>query len=305
MSISVVNDEPKFLTGSDDRVFKTLVNSGEKGKIILEAILKTVFEETVEVLEFLSVEQPLEKVTEKKKTLDCLVKVKDKYVNVEINLNDYDIAKAVRNFAYLCSFYSQNTRKGQTYDTETLCVQVNINFGYSPYNRSDKIVTKAYMQDEDGVIIDNFAIWNMYVENIRRLCYNNSKERDKYRYILMLDEDKDNLELFYPSDDIVSIYKGELMRLNSDADFVWDITEEEDAQKLFNTRMYLAEKEGLEKGMAQGMAQGIEQGIEQKNIDVIKNMLSLNASIEDITKVVELSVDEVKKIIIDNKLEGD
>ena len=45
---------------------------------------------------------------------------------------------------------------------------------------------------------------------------NNSKERDKYRYILMLDEDKDNLELFYPSDDIVSIYKGELMRLNSD-----------------------------------------------------------------------------------------
>ena len=43
MSISVVSDKPKFLTGSDDRVFKTLVNSGEKGKIILEAILKTVF----------------------------------------------------------------------------------------------------------------------------------------------------------------------------------------------------------------------------------------------------------------------
>ena len=53
------------------------------------------------------------------------------------------------------------------------------------------------------------------------------------------------------------------------------------------------------------MANGLAQGIEQKNIDVIKNMLSLNASIEDITKVVELSVDEVKKIIIDNKLEGD
>lgn len=102
----------------------------------------------------------------------------------------------------------------------------------------------------------------------------------------MQNEDKDNLELFYPSDDIVSIYKSELMRLNSDADFVWDITEE-DAQKLFNTRIYLAEKVVPEKGMA--------QGIEQKNIDVIKNMLSLNTSIEDITKVVELSVDEVKK----------
>ena len=308
MSISVVSDKPKFLTGSDDRVFKTLVNSGEKGKIILEAILKTVFEETVEVIEFLTVEQPLEKVTERKKTLDCLVKVKDKYVNVEINLNDYDIAKAVRNFAYLCSFYSQNTRKGQTYDTETLCVQVNINFGYSPYNRSDKIVTKAYMQDEDGVIIKNFAIWNMYVENIKRLCYNNPKERDKYRYILMLDEDKDNLELFYPSDDIVSIYKGELMRLNSDADFVWDITEEEDAQKLFNTRMYLAEKEGLEKGMAQGIERGIEQGIEQgiergiergieqTNLDNARKMKEKGFSIKDIQDITGLSEEEIKEL---------
>ena len=179
MPTTVISDKPKFLTGSDDRVFKTLVNSGEKGKIILEAILKTVFEETVEVIEFLSVEQPLEKVIDRKKVLYCLVKVSDKYVNVEINLNDYDIAKAVRNFAFLCSFYSQNTRKGDAYDTETLCVQVNINFGYSPYNRSDKIMTKAYMQDEDGVIIDNFAIWNVFVENIKRVCYNSSKERDK------------------------------------------------------------------------------------------------------------------------------
>lgn len=37
MSISVVSDKSKFLMGSNDRVFKTLVNSGEKGKIILEA----------------------------------------------------------------------------------------------------------------------------------------------------------------------------------------------------------------------------------------------------------------------------
>ncbi len=293
MPITVISDKPKFLTGSDDRVFKTLVNSGEKGKIILEAILKTVFEETVEVIEFLSVEQPLEKVIDRKKVLDCLVKVSDKYVNVEINLNDYDIAKAVRNFAFLCSFYSQNTRKGDAYDTETLCVQVNINFDYSPYNRSDKITTKAYMQDEDGVIIDNFAIWNVFVENIKRVCYNNPKERDKYRYILMLDEDKDNLELFYPSDDIVSIYKGELMRLNSDADFVWDITPEEDAKKLFNTRLRLAEKEI----MAQGLAQGIEQGIEQNRIEMIKNFYKIGTPIEDIAKASNLSVDEVKKII--------
>ena len=292
MPTSAIAEKPKFLVGSNDRVFKTLVNSGEKGKIILEAVLKTVFEETVEVLEFLSVEQPLEKVTDRRKVLDCLVKVSDKYVNVEINLNDYDTAKAVRNFAYLCSFYNQNTRKGDSYDTETLCVQININFGSSPYNRSDKIMTKAYMQDEDGVIIANFAIWNVFVENIKRVCYNNSKERDKYRYILMLDEDKDNLDLFYPSDDIVSIYKGELMRLNSDADFVWDITPEEDAKKLYNTRLRLAEKEI----MAQGLAQGIEQGIEEEKLNNAKKMKEKGFSVKDIQDITGLSEEEILKL---------
>ena len=297
MSVAAVSDKPKFLIGSNDRVFKTLVNSGEKEKIILEAVLKTVFEEPVEVLEFLSVEQPLEKVIDKKKVLDCLVKVSNRYVNVEINLNDYDTAKAVRNFAYLCSFYSQNTRKGDSYDTESLYVQVNINFGYSPYNRSNKIMTKAYMQDEDGVIIDNFAIWNVFVENIKQVCYNSSKERDKYRYILMLDEDKDNLDLFYPSDDIVSIYKGEIMRLNSDADFVWDLTPEEDERKLFNTRMHLAEKKGRELGIKLGIERGIEQGIEQNKIEMIKNFYKIGTPIEDIAKASNLSIDEINKII--------
>lgn len=302
MTATIITEEPKFLIGSNDRVFKTLVNSGEKGKIILEAVLSAVFEENVEVIEFLSVELPLDKTSNRRKILDCLVKVKDKFVNVEINLNDYDAAKAVRNFAYLCSFYSQNTRKGNTYDTETLCVQVNINFGSSPYNRSNKIMTKAYMRDEDGIVINNFSIWNMYVENIKHICYNNPKERDKYRYILMLDEDRNSLDSFYPEDNIVSIYKGELMRLNSDADLVWDLTKEEDDEKLFNTRMYLAEKEGKAKGLAEGITEGMARGIEQNTTNVIKNMLKLNMSIEDIAKVVELNKKEVEKIITTNNL---
>ena len=142
----------------------------------------------------------------------------------------------------------------------------------------------------------------VFVENIKKKCYNVPKERDKYRYILMLDEDKDNLDLFYPSDDIVSIYKGEIMRLNSDADFVWDLTPEEDERKLFNTRMHLAEKKGREEGLTKGMKKGMARGIEQNQINVIQNMLKLNISIEDIAKVVELSKEEVKKIIDTNNL---
>ena len=42
--------------------------------------------------------------------------------------------------------------------------------------------------------------------------------------------------------------------------------------------------------------------LEQNQINVIQNMLKLNISIEDIAKVVELSKEEVKKIIDTNNL---
>ena len=71
------------------------------------------------------------------------------------------------------------------------------------------------------------------------------------------------------------------------------MTPEEDARKLFNTRLRLAEKEI----MAQGMAKGIEQGIEQNKIEMIKNFYKIGTSIEDIAKASNLSVEEVKKII--------
>ena len=61
-----------------------------------------------------------------------------------------------------------------------------------------------------------------------------NKERfDKYKYILMLDMDLDELdelEKLYPDDDVIKKYKQEIIRLNNDEDFIRELREEEERE---------------------------------------------------------------------------
>ena len=141
------------------------------------------------------------------------------------------------------------------------------------------------MQNEEGILIKNFGIWDINVENIKKLCYNDEEERDKYKYILMLDEDELGLEEVYPDDSIVQYYKGELMRLNSDADFVKELSEDEENQKVFNTEKKIAYNDG------------VQSGIEQEKIETVKNFYELGIPLETIAKGTNLSLEEVKKIL--------
>ena len=77
------------------------------------------------------------------------------------------------------------------------------------------------------------------------------------------------------------------MRLNSNAKFIREISEEEEKEMIHNTELKLSKQEGKE----------------EKTIDVIKNLLIKHMSIEDIADVVNLSTDEVKNIIKENNLD--
>lgn len=63
-------------------------------------------------------------------------------------------------------------------------------------------------------------------------------------------------------------------------------------------------REGRKKGMQQGMQQGIQQGIQQgekrAKIDMIKEMLKNNISIDKIEKITKFTKEEIKEIKEDN-----
>ena len=61
----------------------------------------------------------------------------------------------------------------------------------------------------------------------------NKEMFDKYKYILMLNMDLDELEeleKLYPNDDVIKKYKQEIIRLNNDEDFIRKIREEEERE---------------------------------------------------------------------------
>ena len=99
-------------TAKNDRLFKTIAN-GKDGKEILEALLGTIFNEKVEILEFIPVELSLDTESERKKTLDVLVRVNNSIINVEMNAQGLSEIVKIRNLSYLCKLFSNNIKKGK------------------------------------------------------------------------------------------------------------------------------------------------------------------------------------------------
>ena len=137
----------KVYTAKNDRLFKT-VASNKYGKEILEALLSTIFNEKVEVLEFIPVELALDTESERKKTLDVLVRVDNKIINVEMNAQGLSEIVKIRNLSYLCKMFSNNITKGEGIDVETKFLQINLIYNYK---KAKRLMNKVYLKDEDGI----------------------------------------------------------------------------------------------------------------------------------------------------------
>ena len=100
----------------------------------------------------------------------------------------------------------------------------------------------------------------------------------------------DELEDFYPDDMIVKEYGDALMKYSEDV-FIYPHSEEEEKQMMHDMEIDMAYDEG------------VEQGIEQKEIEVIKNMFELKLPISTIAKTLNISEDEIEKMIKKNNLD--
>ena len=274
----------KFYTCRNDRAFKEVFlnpNNSDLLKALLEFILKI----KIDKLEIKKTELLSGNVNVKDKRVDAIVHTGNKKIEIEIN-SQYEKYLNPRNMAYICNTYQSHTLVGKEYNQQTDIVQVNLTWGLGA--EEDVMIKYMIMSENGKLFVKNFIIYEINMDYYNKLWYSkNEDEIKKNLYMIMLDLDKKELENM-PKDDIVDKYITNVTIVNDNPEFQKYMSEEEDKKKIQNSLLSEARENGIN--------DGISKGASQEKVNIAKNMLNKSISIEDISDITGLSVEEIENI---------
>ena len=286
----------KFYTCKYDKAFKEIMMKEENFNI-LKNVLEVILDMKINKIEL----QPLNLLNNniylKGKEVDLLVTTDIGKIEVEVNTYYEDYVRP-RNFCYISNIYQNQISVGETYSEEIEVIQINLN-----YNSKDEEVKRVYkvMDESKKEYIKNFRIYEINMDKYKEMWYDkNEIEINRYKYLIMLDMDMKRLKNL-PKDKVVEEYMEKIEKLNEDPIFINWITKEEDERKIKNTQISLAYNNGLNDGISEGISQGISEGISQ-GIDfgmkkIINEMIKNGMTIEQISKMINMEIEEINKII--------
>ena len=76
------------------------------------------------------------------------------------------------------------------------------------------------------------------MDKLSKVWYDKSSEEfKKYKYLGMVDMEKEDLEKFGKDDELLKEYGKRVIELNNDESFTWDISPEDDERYLMNARL--------------------------------------------------------------------
>ena len=153
-------------------------------------------------------------------------------------------------------------------------------------DKKKDVIEKYYVQTTKGdKYIENFEIIEYNMDKIMGYWYNQDKLNvNKYKHLIMLDLDKDNLKELSNGDELVMDFKDRITKLNEQETFQSAMTYEEDQKLILNTEKHASYDEGKIEGIREG------------KIEIVKNLLLTNLSLEEIAKVTGLSMNEIIKL---------
>ena len=292
----------KYYNGLNDIVFKnTLCVEEHKGllKWLLESCLD------IKIDNLILKDKKLSKNTKysKGRVVDLLIESDNKMFNVEINNRPHDYNND-RNLGYLANLYGKSIDKSNDYKKINSCIQLNITSGKKDIELKSKYLLVDTLNESKNIWTDNFIIYEINVDLLKKLYYNKDiKSINKYKPVIMLTLNKEELEEFSLGDERIMEYKDKVNELNSDDDFVTFISREEDQEKTENAlRTIISEKNEELKNSREELKNSKEELKTKKtklnnvNIEHARKMKEKNIDLNAISEITGLTIEEIEKL---------
>ena len=230
-------------------------------------------------------ESPLKKENVRKKSVrgDIIAEFDDTTINIEaftnFNLNSLD-----KSLYYVMRIQAKKLMIGDNYYKLGKTIQINF-VDHTTLKLKDDLVANfhiAYDDDSSVKLMEkSFVVKVVQVDKAKKLGYTNNVLERWLKFIGA--ETSSEREEIAKGDEL-------LMELH---DWVKKYVADEETQEMLNRwDIQIAENKGYE----QGIEEGKKQGIEERNTEIVKNLIKMNLSLEDIEKITKLSKEEIEKL---------
>ena len=270
----------------NDALFKALFRSIEARDMVSSFIssITDIPKEDLMRAEYQGGELPKKILKEKGKTSDIIIKIDDGN-KIILELNQYYSNKIFeKNTSYAFSIASETILSG----TKKYPRVILINFDNFNYFKTNESILNFKLRDEYGHIETNqYHSIHLILENIVNSKYNKIKEVKKLAKLLKI-TNIEEMEDEFKGDEAYMACVRRVEELSTDPNFVgyYDIEEARKQETEDIKETYLGI--GIEKGM--------KQGSKEKQIEIAKNLMSLNVSIDNIMKATGLSEKELSEL---------
>ena len=287
----------RYIPITYDKMFKKVFgdpNNTDKLAYLLSTIFKIPFEDLKDNIEIIESEKRVNKVNEKMSKSDIVLNIKFSSfgkVNLEMNVGFYKEV-IVRNLRYNINLLSSSLKVGKDYSNIKPVIQINFNT-YDIDKNSQKILDLFTLKNDNNYeLTDILQIYYINIDKWYKCWYNGDIER-------------------YNEEDQKLIRCLALLKITNNEDFKKCIGEtdmEDEIKKDFVDTMdelcsdeeierYYGSDEDLEKLRISGEKIKIKEAKKEKSIEIAKNLLKQNLSIENVSLATGLSIKEIEKLI--------
>ena len=265
----------------NDAIFKSLFRSSEAREMVSDFLneILGIDKKLIMKAEFQGGELTKKVLTEKGKASDIIIKIEGNN-KIILEMNQFDNDNIFRkNIDYVFTLATESTKVGK----KTYPNVVMISFDNFNKLKTDKPILHFKLRDEYGNIeSDQYNSIHLIIENIENGKYNVGKETRKLIKLLR-QTTIEEMEKEFEGDEIYMACVRRVEELSTDPDFIgyYDI---EEARRQENEDFEMT-----------GFRKGREAGEKNKQIEIAKNLLSKNISIESISEITGLSIEEMEK----------